>query len=416
MAFKEFLTLTDLENVLELRKKFSPLEPETVGIEQCTDRVAASDIFSDENLPPFDRSTVDGFAVTSASTFGASEGNPASLNFSGLSVEIGKRPEFTIRHGEAARIPTGGMLPEGSDAVVMIEHAEVLYPDFLEIFKPAAPGSNIIFEGDDIKKGGLAISRGTRLRTQETGILAALGKTKINVTKKPVVGIISTGDEIVPINARPYDGQIRDVNTHTLYSLIKKSGGIPKICGLVKDDFNEIMKACQDAVDICDVLIISGGSSVGARDYTIEIIKNLSGDQILVQGVSMSPGKPVILGKYGEKQIWGLPGHVSSAMIAFHVLVRPFLNLLEGIPIERDECIKIPAVLSKNVASANGRTDFIRVRLINDNGKIIADPVIGKSGLLFTLLKSDGIIEIPKNCEGMNEGDIVFVSLFEGSF
>lgn len=416
MQNKEFLTLTDIEDVLCLAKEFEANPAEIVNLENCSGRVTFCDIFSDENLPPFNRSTVDGYAVTSSSTFGSSDANPSCLNFIQKYVEIGSTPEFSINHGEAARVPTGGMIPEGSNAVVMIEHAELLGTDFLEVFKPAAPGSNIIFKGDDVKAGDLIIPKGTRLRTQETGLLAALGKTRISVTRKPIIGIISTGDEIIPAEKTPVHGQIRDVNAYTLFSLIKANGGIPVFCGLVRDDFNEILEACEKGVQGCDMLLISGGSSVGARDYTLEIIKSLTGGEILVQGVSMSPGKPVIFGRSENKQIWGLPGHVGSAMIVFHVLVRPFINHISGLDPAFSETMKIPAIISKNIASANGRTDFIRVKIKNENGQIIADPVIGKSGLLFTLLKSDGIIEIPKNVEGLNQGSMVDVIPFGDNF
>lgn len=406
---KEFLTLSNIKDVLGLSSLFKPGKTEKTSLEKCLARVTASDIFSDENIPPFDKSTVDGFAVTSSSTFGSSENNPSCLVYIKESVRTGRVPEFSIKHGEAAKIQTGGMIPERSDAVVMLEHAEIIGSDMLEVFRPAAPGSNIIYKGDDIKAGDLAIPGGTRLRAQEVGILAAIGQTEIEVVKKPVVGIISTGDEIVPASCTPEPGEIRDVNAHTLWNMTIKNGGIPVFMGLVRDDYDQILEACENGLTQCDILLISGGSSVGTRDYTLDIIKKLTMDNILVQGVSMSPGKPVILGKSENRQIWGIPGHVASAMIVFHTLVRPFLNRLEGLA--KDESIKIPATLTKNVASANGRTDFIRVRLIYERDRVLAEPVIGKSGLLFTIIKSDGIIEINRNCEGLKQGSQVFVTL-----
>lgn len=416
MPGKEFLTLTDIEDVINMRAEFSPLESEAVFLENCHARVTSCDIYSEEELPAFSRSTVDGYAVKSASTFGSSDGNPSCLNYIGKGVDIGKTPDFSIRHGDAAKIPTGGMIPDGSDAVVMIEHADMLGDDILEVFRPVAPFANIISRGDDVKEGELVIPKGTILRAQEIGVLAALGKTEIMVTRKPVIGIISTGDEIVPADQEPEIGQIRDVNTHTLMCMVRNSGAEAVFCGLVKDSFEDIHRACERALEKCDILVISGGSSVGARDYTLDIVNRLSDGRVLVKGVSMSPGKPVILGKTTNKQIWGLPGHVASAMIVFYVLVKPFINRHLGIFEDKADNIGIPAILSKNVASANGRTDFIRVKLRRIDGKTLADPVIGKSGLLFTLLKSDGIIKIPKNCEGLNQGSIVDVLPFGQSF
>ncbi|CAN2043021.1 Molybdopterin molybdenumtransferase [Candidatus Magnetomoraceae bacterium gMMP-1] len=408
---KEFFKVATLEKVLSYVSDFPVLETEIVELTEALGRILAVDIISEVDLPDFARSTMDGYAVKASSTFGSSEANPGFLIVKGL-IEMGESPDFSISTGEAAQIPTGGMLPEGADSVVMVEYTEFIDDTTIEVYKSAVPLQHVIEIGEDFKKNELILSKGRKLRAQEIGLLAALGHESLKVFKQPVVSIISTGDEIVPINALPTQGQIRDINSYTLAALIKEAGGIPILMGIVNDDFDALMKICRSAVSSSDMLLVSGGSSVGTRDFTVKVLSSLKNSEILVHGVSIKPGKPTILASVENKAFWGLPGHVVSAMVVFHTLVRHFIYKIAGLIEQPDNLFKIPALLTRNLASAQGRVDHIRVKLKEKNGQILAEPVLGKSGLINTMIKADGFIEISLNTEGLEKGAEVEVSLF----
>lgn len=405
---KEFFKVTDLKQVLKYAADFPCVETEEIPLHETPGRILAADIVSDINLPDFMRSTMDGYAVLAQSTFGASEGNPAYLNVKG-EVSMGTVPSFTVKTGEAADIPTGGMLPEGTDSVVMIEHTEAIDDATIEVYRSVAPGQHIIEAGEDIKKGESILSVGRKLRSQETGLLAALGKEYVKVYKRPVIGIISTGDEVVPITDIPGQGQIRDINTYTLSGLVKEAGGIPVSFGIVRDDFDDLFEKSSKALAQTDMVLISGGSSVGMRDFTTEVLSSLSDSRILAHGISISPGKPTILARTGNKAFWGLPGHVVSAMVVFAIVVRPFIEQIGGLSPQHEKKPKLTAFLSRNISSAQGRVDFIRIRLIRKDGVLWAEPVLGKSGLINTMVKADGMIEIGINTEGLDKGTEVEV-------
>jgi molybdopterin molybdotransferase len=406
---KEFFTVTLLENVFEHIPRFPVAGIETISILEAAGRIIAQDIISDMDIPGFDRSTMDGYAVCASSTFGATEANPAYLTIRG-GVAMGESPPASISPGQALRISTGGMMPSGADSVIMKEHTGELDASTLEVFRSVPPASHVITKGEDIRKGQTVISAGTRIRPQEAGLLAALGNERVNVHQKPVIGIISTGDEIVPIHQHPGPAQVRDVNTYTLISMVLAAGGTPVPYGLVADDYKTLHEKCVSALDDCDMLIISGGSSVGARDLTIDVIAGLQDSQILIHGISISPGKPTILARVDKRPFWGLPGHVTSAMIVFDRVVRPFIEHAAGVrnPSGQKQ-FRITARLTRNVASAQGRVDFIRVRLIPDGDEMLAEPILGKSGLLNTMIQADGLIEIDINTEGLDKGAVVRV-------
>ncbi len=409
---KEFFTVSEFENVFEHIPQFPVAGIETVSILESAGRVMARDVTADMDIPGFDRSTMDGYAVCAASTFGATESNPALLTIKGT-VDMGETPPLPVRPGEALGISTGGMMPPGADSVVMKEHASEIDPSTIEVYKSVPPGNHVIAKGEDIRKGQTVLSAGSRIRPQETGVLAALGHDRVTVYKKPVVGIISTGDEIVPIQEVPGPARIRDINTYTLTGMILKAGGIPVPYGLVADDFEALHQKCAEALNHCDMMIISGGSSVGARDLTIDVIHRLKNSEILIHGISISPGKPTILARVGQKPLWGLPGHVTSAMIVFDRVVRPFIEHAAGIQNPSGQKrFRITARLTRNVASAQGRVDFIRVRLIAQEKEILAEPILGKSGLLNTMTQADGLIEIDINTEGLDKGALVRVIPF----
>ena len=405
---KDFFKVMDLPDVLKLISGFPQKQIETVSIAQSRDRILAEDIIADQNLPEFNRSVMDGYAVQAASTFGASEGNPALLAITGT-VRMGETTNITVRRGDAVKVSTGGMIPEGADGVVMIEHTQMLDADTLEVFRSIAPGGNMIRKGEDFPKGSVILSRGCRLRSQEVGLLAAFGRTSVCVHQQPVAGVISTGDEIVPIDQQPGPAQIRDINTYSLSALVTQCGGIPVSYGIVRDSFEDLRNTCRKAIDASDMIIISGGSSVGTRDYTIDAISALPESEILVHGISISPGKPTILGRSGRKMVWGLPGHVVSSMIVFHMVVKPFLEHLRGRSGQSGPDRTVSARLSRNLSSAQGRTDCVRVRLAEKDGTLWADPILGKSALINTMVKADGIVVIGLNSEGLDKNTEVSV-------
>jgi len=404
---KEFFKVDTIEGVLAHAPSFSAVDTETVALADCLGRVTAEDVFSDVDIPDFNRSTMDGFAVKASSTFGASEANPAYLNVRGQ-IRMGGRPDFSIGPGEAARIATGGMLPEGADSVVMVEHTDVLDDTTIEAYRSVAPGQHVIEKGEDIRHNQPALKAGTRIRPQEAGLLAACGRTETSVFRRPRVGIISTGDEVVPVDQVPGEGQIRDINTQTLSGQVLAAGGMPMVFGIVRDNRDDLMDKCRRALESTDMVMISGGSSVGARDFTVEVLDALPDTAILVHGISISPGKPTILARSGGKAFWGLPGHAVSAMVVFAVVVRPFLDRLCGLS-QTVRRFPIQAVLSRNLASAQGRVDYVRVRLVEVDGQPMAEPVLGKSGLINTMVKADGLIAIGMNTEGLEQGTTVAV-------
>jgi molybdopterin molybdotransferase len=299
------------------------------------------------------------------------------------------------------------MLPGGTDSVVMVEHTEMLDETTIEIYRSVAPGQHVLEKGEDFSKDGMVLHKGQVLRPQEIGLLAAFGFETLPVHARPIVGILSTGDEVVPIDKHPMPGQIRDINSYTLAGQVAAAGGIPKAHGIIPDNRDMLYDHCRQSLDCLDMLLISGGSSVGTRDFTIDILSELPASVILVHGISIRPGKPTILARVGNKAVWGLPGHVTSAMVVFDVVVRPFLEHVAGRRSTASGRLKIPARLSRNIPSAQGRTDFIRVRLLHKDDGLWAEPVLGKSGLINTMIRADGLIEIDRNTEGFDMGTIV---------
>ncbi len=409
---KEFFTVTDINDVFAYLSDFPTIDTESVAILESAGRIIAADIIADRDMPAFARSTMDGYAVCASSTFGASEANPAYLTITGA-VAMGDMPPGPVRTGEAMSIPTGGMMPESSDAVVMIEHATEIDAALLEVYRGVAPGRHVIARGEDAAAGSILMRTGALIRPQEMGLLAALGMEKIDVFARPKIGLISTGDEIVSISQTPGPGQIRDINTYTLAGQIMAAGAVPIIYGIIPDDAGLLHAACAKAIAETNMVIVSGGSSVGTRDVTIDAIEQCGRSEILFHGIPISPGKPTLLGRVENKPVWGLPGHVTSAMVVFDRVVKPFVEKIAG----RNPACEPPrppvmARLTRNIASAQGRVDYVRVRLTLTDGQVTAEPIPGKSGLLSTMLKAHGLIEIGRNAEGMEKGSMVPVILF----
>ncbi|RLA90710.1 MAG: molybdopterin molybdenumtransferase MoeA [Deltaproteobacteria bacterium] len=409
---KDFFKLKTIPEVLALLDRFAALEPESVPLSQAYGRILAEDLVAAEDLPEFHRSVVDGFAVLAQDTFGASPGTPALLQIVG-EIGMGEAATQPLRAGETVRIATGGMLPPGADAVVMIEYTQELDSHSLEVFRPAAPLENVLQQGEELRAEAPLFPAGVRLRPQDLALLAALGVTQLWVYRRPRVAIISTGDEIVPIESPVRPGQMRDSNTYALAAQVESAGGEPCRQGIVPDQLSALQEQLVAALSKSDLILLSGGSSVGTRDWSIAAIRSFPESQILVHGVAVSPGKPTILATIGRKPLLGLPGHPASAMIVMEVLGRPLLARLAGI--KSDEASwgqKVSARLSRNLASPLGREDFVRVRLRSAADLPWADPILGKSGLISTLVKADGWLQIPLHTEGLEKGEIVEVHLF----
>jgi len=377
-------------------------------------RMLAENIISTENVPGFNRSTMDGYAVKASDTYGASDGLPAYLDLIG-DIKMSAKPSFQLQNGQAARISTGGMLPEGADAVVMLEYTDNISSRMIEISRSVAPWENVLREDEDIKKNETIFAKGHRLRPQDIGLLAALGYEKVNVFKKPVIAIISTGDEIIPINSKPEPGQVRDINTFTLGAAIEQIGCVPYYIGIIPDDESRLARALSKCLENqqIDLVLISGGSSVGVRDYTLKVLNHLGPPGILVHGLALKPGKPTIISLNKQKLFIGLPGHPVSAMMVFDNVVRKIISDLKGETFYFGRRKTIDALLENNVFSDAGREEYIRVLLKNKNNQLWAEPVLGKSGMISSLARADGYITIRINQEGLYQGQKVTVTLFE---
>ena len=408
-----FFKVKTTEEVLEILKDFGPVSNETIFIGNALNRVLSEVVTAREDMPNFSRSSVDGYAVRAKDTFGASESLPAFLELAG-EVVMGKASTDIVCEGTAVRISTGGMIPVGADAVIMIEYCQNADEKTIEVSRSVAPLENIISKGDDFRNGSILFNRGAVLRPQDIGLLAGQGIKEISVYRKPKVGIISTGDEIVPADQTPDPGQIRDINSYTLSAFCLQSDAIPVDMGLCGDNFDELRNAVEQALSICDTVWISGGSSVGLRDMTLKVMESFPDTQILVHGIAISPGKPTIIGRTGGKALFGLPGHVASALVVAEIFLNPFLDGLAGKEISyEDSHFCVEAELERNIESAGGRDDYIRVKLKKIDGRLVAEPIIGKSGLISTLVEAVGLVKIGRNTEGFYKGQIVRVMLFK---
>lgn len=394
-------------------KNYFALHQEKIELISASKRVLAEDIIAKENIPGFNRATVDGYALKAGDTFGASDGLPAYLEVIG-EIRMSEIPSLLVCSGQTARISTGGMLPEGADAVVMLEYTEQIDETMIEANRPVALWENVLRADEDIKKGEILLKKGQLLRPQDIGLLAALGWGTVLVYKKPGVAIISTGDEIVPVHSQPKPGQVRDINLYALGASVEEIGAIPHYRDIIPDDELALEKELQKCIesDEIDMVLISGGSSVGSRDYTLRVLNHLGSPGVLVHGLALKPGKPTIISLNNQKPIIGLPGHPVSTLIVFESIVKRILSDLKGeiLPLGLNRTVE--ALLENNIASEGGREEFIRVILKKKDGKFWAVPVLGKSGMISTLAKADGYIVIGLNQEGLYQGDLVTVYLF----
>ncbi len=379
----------------------------TVGALGC---VTAEDVLSPEDLPAFARSTMDGFSVRARDTFGASEGLPAYLDLIG-EVPMGQPPNLRLAVGQAAKAYTGGMLAENADAVVMVERTQTLDGTAIEALRAVAPGENVVQVGEDVREGDVILPKGSVIRPQDIGGLLALGVTSVTVSRKPRIGIVSTGDELIPPDASVGPGQIRDINTYTISGLVAQAGGEPVPIALVEDEFEAQRQAAIDGLGRCDALVFSAGSSVSSRDLTADVINSLGDPGVIVHGISIKPGKPTVMGMARDKPVFGLPGNPVSAMVVFGLIVRPAIYHMSG-------CARIPAppviqaTLARDIPSVAGREDYVPVRLERLDDHVRAVPVFGKSNLIFTLIRSDGLVKVPLDRSGLYEGQTVDVMVY----
>jgi molybdopterin molybdotransferase len=399
-----FLTVIPVADAIATVVRISPLPvAETIPLDSSADRILATEVTSDTDIPGFDRSVVDGYAVRAADTAGAGDAIPALLQCAGR-IAMGQHDvDAVVGPGTCTYIPTGGVLPKGADAVVMVEFTEEA-GDTVLVKKAASHGENVLLRDEDFKQGETVFSPGCRISPQVAGVLAACGCASVTVAKKPVIGIISTGNELVPVTVVPGPGQVRDANASMLAAYLTEYGCTPRLYGIIADEREAFETALTRAVPECDVVLLSGGSSKDDRDMTAAVIATM-GD-VLVHGIAIAPGKPTIIGRIADKPVFGLPGHPASAFVVLIAIVRPLLDRMLGIPcpLQRTE----RATVAINIPSQRGREEYVRVTV--ENG--IATPHFGKSGLLNTLIRSNGLVRIPAGSEGLEQGSSVEVILW----
>ncbi|MDS1029973.1 molybdopterin molybdotransferase MoeA [Bacillota bacterium LX-D] len=400
-------TVDEAKKIIDQSFTFSA-QREEVDIKYALSRILFSSIIAKENVPSFRRSTVDGYGLYSKDTFGASEAIPAILKLVG-EVKMGEASTYRLNRGECVYVPTGGMLPEGSDCAAMIEHTEKLDQNTILIANPTPPQKNMVAIGEDIKINDLVLKKGRKLKPYDIGMLSSLGIKNVEVCQKIKIGIISTGDEVIDIDEEITQGKVRDVNTYLLHSLIIEAGCEPVLYGVIKDDYDLLFQTVTKGIKECDLLLISGGSSVGKKDQTVKVIKGQKNSQILTHGLAVKPGKPTIVAKCQDKVIFGLPGHPLACAVIFKILVmhciKRFYDLTE-------EQYPLNCLCSIDYHKAKGREEYLPVTLEVRQNKLYARPLLVKSGLISGFAKAYGYIIIGRNLEGIKAEQQVLVYQF----
>ena len=407
--FRKLLTFEEAEKVILERLRPKPLGIEEISLLEAGNRVLAQDITASKNIPPFDRSTVDGYAVRAQDTFGAEENRPIMLKAHGT-VRAGETPKIVVRKKEAAEIVTGAPIPEGADAVVMIEQTE-RKANRVRMFSAVAGHENIMKAGQDIGKGETVLKSGKMLGSREIGVLAALGIAKVKVYVIPRVAVFSTGAEVIEPGRNLPAGKIYDTNAYSLSAAVLESGGKPIFLGVFPDNLVELQKALRHALASADVVVTSGGVSVGPRDVMPKAVASLGKPGTIVSGIAIKPGKPTTIGLIRDKPVFSLPGHPTSALLVFHLLVRPIIQAMGGRKAEED--LEVKAVTTTKMFSAKGRKTFVMVILKRDKlNRTVAEPVLGgDSGAITTLARADGYVEIPENVQFVDAEEEVGVRL-----
>jgi len=384
-------------------------ETEEIPVYEALGRILAEDIVSGCNIPDFDRSTVDGYAVVSSDVAGAGESVPAFLEVAG-EVEMGKAAPGTVSSGRCMYVPTGGMVPEGADSVVMVEYTQPFTADQIAVYTSSSAGRNMVFKGDDVKEGELLLARGRRIRPADMGLLSGSGFPSVKVYKPWKVYIISTGDEVVGPQETPGPGQVRDVNTYGLLGEAQQAGFLVAGWKVLKDDKAVLKKEVGQAMKDCDLVVISGGSSKGKKDATEAVIDEITSSGVITHGLAVKPGKPTILGFDGPSGciVAGLPGHPAAALLLFRMVCCGIWASLTGTTADKKE-ITVPAVMAANLAASPGRKTFQLVSLDYENadeetGLPLAVPLLGKSGLIKNMSRADGYVVIGVNDEGIGRG------------
>ncbi len=406
---KVFRDVILLEEAIKKLKEFYKPKPkvEEVDLFNATGRVSAEDVYAISDVPPFDRATMDGYAVKAEDTFEADEENPVRLKVLGY-ISAGEWKDIEVTNGCAVEIATGAPMPKGSNAVVMVEYTKRI-GDYVEIFKAVAPGENVMSAGSDVMQGELILRKGDIITHRDIGVLASCGISKVKVYKRPTVAIISTGNELVEVGKELEFGKIYDVNSYTLFSAVEENGGKALFLGIARDKEDEIERLIRRGLEIADIVITSGGTSAGVGDIVYRVLNKWK-PGVIVHGIAVKPGKPAIIAICNGKPVFGLPGYPTSALIVFEVLVAPILRALAGIPKEEN---RIRAKIATKTFSAEGRREFLPVNIAKGSEGYMAYPVSGYySGAITSLAFSDGFIEIPENVVMLEEGENVEVKLF----
>jgi len=410
-VFRKLISLDEAKRILEQSFSPKPVGVERVSLSEAHNRVLAEDVVAPTDVPPFSRSTVDGYAVRAADTFGADEDRPVVLKLCGR-VRVGETPSVIVRKDSSAEIATGAPLPRGADAVVMLEYV-VQKGNTVLTHRAVSRGENVMEAGSDIHEGAVALRRGQTLSSREIGVLAALGLTQVDVYKKPKVAVISTGAEIVELGKPLTPGKIYDINAHTLSAAVTECGGEPVNWGIIPDETSQLKATLREALDSADVAVTSGGVSVGPTDIVPQVLNALGEPGVIVCGVAVKPGKPTAIAIVNGKPVFSLPGHPTSSLLMFHLFVRPLILSMAGRKEETPVTVK--AVASAKIFPARGRRTFVMMSLTRDkSGKLLASPVaLGLSGAITTLARADGFVEIEESQQFINAGEEVTVRLFK---
>jgi molybdopterin molybdotransferase len=401
---REFFTVKTVAQALGEFRPAHRSAVEYVSLDRAWGRVPVQEIRARDALPGFDRSSVDGFAVRARDTFGASEAIPAYLRVVGA-VRMGAAADGTVATETAIAVPTGGMLPDGADAVVMIEHTQEAMAGTIEVVRPVAPGDGIVRGDEDVKPGATIVECGRPLRPQDVAMLAACGIVEVAVHAAPGVAIIATGDEVVaPETATLPPGHVRDALSVSIGALAREAGGVPRSASIIPDDRDALQLALGTAVSESDLVVVCAGSSVGARDETAAALAGLPHAEIWCHGLAVKPGKPTLLAHSGGLPIVGLPGNPRSALVVFRLIGMPLVRRVGGWTADPRPGT-VHARLSRNLPSAAGRLDVVQVRLTGD----VAEPIFGPSALLSVLTAADGYVIVPEDANGLADGEPVEV-------